>query len=258
MNSLSLEIFKKHLLNKNVEVLRAIQAQKTRKENFLKDTIERMIEINNLPPTISSAGAHAPVDGYMFEDKEYLAGQFIPYSFKEDDDFRVSSNNNDKIWTAKIKLPVSLLQEVQDFLNELHYESKVELGSKWNEDVEVAYFYIKTSPAYVNAIQEAALETKKAQIQEQNKHKGVSPEGKQTITATVISIKFEEGYYGITEKAMMKLENGSTVWGTLPKALQDAVSGDVVEFTATFTQAECKTHSFYKRPSKAKILELEI
>ena len=66
-------------------------------------------------------------------------------------------------------------------------------------------------------------------------------------------------YYdaGVDFKMLVELENKSTVWGSQISSLidVDADIGDLIEFTATFTQAENDdTHSFYKRPSKAKII----
>ncbi|UOK16777.1 hypothetical protein [Vibrio phage phiKT1024] len=88
--------------------------------------------------------------------------------------------------------------------------------------------------------------------------KGDAPNGKQTIKAKVIGLPIRENYYGIQHKMMIELENKSTAYGSLPAKIIDAEIGDIVELTATFESCEeDKTHAFFKRPTKASIMETE-
>ena len=88
-----------------------------------------------------------------------------------------------------------------------------------------------------------------------NKNKGDAPEGRVTVSGTVTSVKVYEDYYGVQCKMMVVLENGATVYGSLPKSIPFEYRGKV-QFTATFELAkDDKTHAFYKRPSKVIMLE---
>jgi hypothetical protein len=87
-----------------------------------------------------------------------------------------------------------------------------------------------------------------------------TPEGKQTFRGRVISVKDQEGYYGWTTKATVKVETPDGVWlawGTAPaKLLDDAadnndheLKGAEVEITATLTRSDRDEHfAFMKRP----------
>lgn len=90
--------------------------------------------------------------------------------------------------------------------------------------------------------------------EEANKIKGEAPAGKVHVTGVLTFTKVEvDPYYGPSEKMLVTLENGSTVWGTLPKALSVEM-GSKVEFTATFTVSNDFHHAFFKLPSKVKNL----
>lgn len=64
-----------------------------------------------------------------------------------------------------------------------------------------------------------------------------------------------DSYYGIQFKMFVELENGSTIYGSLPSKISEAEIGDKVSFSANFTHADDDdTHAFFKRPTKAKII----
>jgi hypothetical protein len=102
------------------------------------------------------------------------------------------------------------------------------------------------------------------------------PEGRQTITGTVLSVKLQDSYYGETWKMLVKVETpeGSfKVWGTVPQCFMlqanlrsdSAVEGGLawmhrthpmVTFTATVERSQKdESFGFFKRPAKAQILE---
>ena len=92
-----------------------------------------------------------------------------------------------------------------------------------------------------------------------------APQGKQSVTGTLVSIKWVTSDFGGSHKGVIDLGNGTKVWGTIPES-QIATSefvvgkgwittgiqaGDKVSFTATFEISEKDPlFSFYKRPSK--------
>jgi hypothetical protein len=63
--------------------------------------------------------------------------------------------------------------------------------------------------------------------------KGPAPVGRQTVTGTVLSTKVQESNFGAVKKMLLKLENNSRVWLTVPSKA-DADRGDVLTVTATF------------------------
>lgn len=87
------------------------------------------------------------------------------------------------------------------------------------------------------------------------------PEGVQTVTGTLVSIKSQEGYYGRTTlKMLVEDERGFKVWGTYPTAFyhdkEDADRGDRVTFTATLTRSDRdRDFGFFKAPKQAKVTE---
>lgn len=80
------------------------------------------------------------------------------------------------------------------------------------------------------------------------------PTGRVEIVGEIVAFKLQDSVYGSTMKVMI---NGGTwkVWGTLPKALDEAEKGDVVKFTATVEAAkDDESFGFFKRPTKASIV----
>lgn len=78
------------------------------------------------------------------------------------------------------------------------------------------------------------------------------PEGRQTITGTVLSVKTVETSYGDCEKSLIRDDRGFKVYGSVTAGWG---KGDRVTFTATIQPSQDdKKFGFYKRPTKAKIL----
>lgn len=81
------------------------------------------------------------------------------------------------------------------------------------------------------------------------------PEGRYTITGTLISTKAvvnQYSYYGeATIKMLVELDDGNRVYGTMPSALY-ADNGDRVQFDAAVTRSGDDEHfGWYKRPTKS-------
>ena len=98
------------------------------------------------------------------------------------------------------------------------------------------------------------VETAKAKAQEATEVKGEAPEGRVTVTGTVLSTKLVEGFYGSTLKMLLKLENNSKVWLTVPsKATINR--GDSITVAATFeVSKDDKSFAFGKRPSLVNVV----
>ena len=87
-----------------------------------------------------------------------------------------------------------------------------------------------------------------------------APEGRVTVTGTVLALKEQEGYaYNTYVTKMLVLvetpEGQYKVWGTRPTLKEGYVcKGDVVTFSADFTQShDDASFAFFKRPTKATI-----
>jgi len=80
-------------------------------------------------------------------------------------------------------------------------------------------------------------------------------EGRGVITGTVLSVEVRESNFGPQVKCRIAVDNGSVLWGTLPRAIESATPGDTVEFVATVTASgNDPTFGFFARPVKAKII----
>jgi hypothetical protein len=84
-------------------------------------------------------------------------------------------------------------------------------------------------------------------------------EGRYIIEGEVVSLKTESGYTWNSPdvtKVLVKLADGTKVYGTLPAAIDDAEKGDIVSFTATVTRST-KDHTFgiFKRPMQAHMMK---
>ena len=79
------------------------------------------------------------------------------------------------------------------------------------------------------------------------------PTGRVSVKGTVLSLKAVEGQYGITLKMFVKTTEGYTLWGSVPKGLQDVKKGEEVAFTATISPSESdRKHGYFSRPARAK------
>lgn len=80
-------------------------------------------------------------------------------------------------------------------------------------------------------------------------------EGKVTVEGVIVSFKTVDSGFGETVKMLVQCD-GYRVYGTCPKALDEAQAGDKVQFNATVTKSN-KDASFgtYSRPTKASIIK---
>lgn len=83
--------------------------------------------------------------------------------------------------------------------------------------------------------------------------KGVAIEG------VVVSVKWQDSYYGGTQKMLVVVETPEgefKVWGTVPSSLPNTEKGDRVSFVAEVSPSEDdKSFGFFKRPRNAQVVE---
>lgn len=212
---------------------------------------------NNIPPNEDINGRlHAPIDGYCDIDGKgvFGKGEFLPIPDSVFDRLEMQGITCDRYktdWRAKCKilLPLSVGEEIKTTLQN-DYGIDCSHGATFERNNQVsAYFYMKGNDALINALNTACETITAIQKEEEKKHKGIAPEGKVIVTGEILVVKVIEDYYGRTLKMLLKLENGATVWGTLPSVLSESERGDIVTISATFTHApDDNTHAFFKRP----------
>lgn len=88
---------------------------------------------------------------------------------------------------------------------------------------------------------------------------GPVPEGRLVLEGEVLSTKWQDSDYGGSLKMVVRLDNGSRVWGSVPSSMQAMEQpldrGDRVQFTATVEASrDDASFGYYKRPSKASRL----
>jgi len=90
-----------------------------------------------------------------------------------------------------------------------------------------------------------------------------APEGRQTVTGQIVSVKWHDSYYGRVCKMLVKLLDGNKVYGTVPESIHEYVAdtenasyNDLwVRFAGTFTRSETDEHfSTFKRPAKVEVI----
>lgn len=94
-----------------------------------------------------------------------------------------------------------------------------------------------------------------AQCAEENANTPNLVEGRYTIEGEVLTTKEQDSPYGTQLKQLVKMDNGTKVWGTVPNAIWDIDRGDRVRFDAKVTVSnDDRTFGFYSRPTKAEVL----
>lgn len=197
---------------------------------------------------------HAPFDGYLWENElgeveAYHAGSYLPY-VTELDNFDKPEYTGDHGWW-KLRLTYDMYKEIKAL-------NKVEIQTPYKVwDLEGGHkagmCKVRAHKTILEAIQAYSEAWYSNYYAELNKSKGEAPVGKQTVKGKVVSVKDWMGEYGPVFKMTVRLENGATVYGSLPKAVPADYRGDI-EFKATFEHAkDDTTHSFFKRPSSVVI-----
>ena len=159
-----------------------------------------------------------------------------------------------KIWKARcayLEANPALATAVEQAKNPLH------AGNSFVQDVisklnQYGYLTERQAAAVLKSLARD-VENASRKAAEAEEVKGDAPTGRVTVTGTVLSTKNVEGAYGWTTKMLLKLENNSRVWLTVPKGM-DTTKGNVVTLTATFTLSkDDKSFAFGSRPSLVSV-----
>lgn len=112
--------------------------------------------------------------------------------------------------------------------------------------------------ALVERIHDQETERLKRQRNQEDEVKVAAPEGRHTIEGRVLKTEWRDTEFGDRKVMTLKIETPKGVWlawGTVPSAIIRTERGDLVQFTATFKRGDDEHFAFFKRPSKAMVLE---
>lgn len=248
---------------------RGIKAYRTRCAKIAADLN------HDVEPTVSSAGLHAPFDGYEWETEyrhgTYLKGQFLPWP--EPEDWKGIKSGS---FTGETKITGVPVDRADDFIK--HFDElpqaqkliKVSRGADYKKDSDTfCYFYISKCPEdLIQAIEDylmgdiyklqrlAEEKTEQERAERDAAHMDGEDvtEGRQVITGTMLAMKRKETIYGLTLKMLVQDDRGFRVWGSVPSGL-DAMRDDRITFTATVQRSEKDSKfGFFKRPTKSQVL----
>ncbi|MBT1509345.1 hypothetical protein KIP88_02425 [Bradyrhizobium sp. SRL28] len=127
-----------------------------------------------------------------------------------------------------------------------------------NAPSEKAQAFLKLLLDRIERAPEIAAEKAAAKALEMANAKPVpAVEGRMVVKGEVLSIREQEGFYGIQHKMLVKAADGWKVWGSVPSSILGEVErGSVVEFNASLKQSDNDEYfGFFSRPSKAKVLK---
>lgn len=203
---------------------------------------------------------HAPFDGYLWENElgeveSYHGGSYLPY-VTELDYLDKPEYTGDHGWW-KLRLTSDMLSELMILRHETQCIEIRTPYKKWTleDNTIVVMSEVRAHKTILKAIQSASEEWFNNYYSSLKVNKGEAPVGKQVVKGKVVSTKVYQDYWGVSAKMMVRLENGATVYGSLPGIVDINYRG-TIEFKATFEQAkDDSTHAFFKRPSSVKIEE---
>lgn len=129
---------------------------------------------------------------------------------------------------------------------------------KWGNISDKAASYLGQLLDRIERAPEIAAEKAAAKALEMANAKPVPVvEGRVVVQGEVLSVREQEGFYGVQIKMLVKVEAGFKLWGSVPAALVDKVEkGSVVEFSAALQKSDDDEYfGFFSRPSKAKLIK---
>ena len=226
---------------------------------------------DGLQPTVDSNGRwHAPANGYMIantpdlanfvdgdELRPYAKGEFLPMPSNPENDFFGCN----VIPVSRHKSTFQIHGDFIKFIGESKHNKALEglpldlsVGKVWRDHkgVDTAYLYVKSPfktvvTAAIDALKQGYKAPKATPIT------GKAPEGLQTVEGVVVNLRsYRNEYHNtVNHKLLLELDNGCTVYGTIPKSLYDCSVGDRVQLRASFARKDDdNTKGYYKRPAQ--------
>ena len=135
--------------------------------------------------------------------------------------------------------------ELQAAIDELNNNPELHARNRFAHDIVAKYHRFGS----LSASQITALTESLQRDREDAGPKGIAPEGRQTVTGQVLSIKEKMNKFTNRSelKMLVKLANNSKVYAT---ALPGVIKGDTITFTATFKHSkDDRSFAFGERPT---------
>jgi len=227
-----------------------------------------------------SGRLHAPHDGYVwvwYEDdhefeSQYLAGQYLPFSkerlsvalgdFGEQTKFVVPADRADKFMTQWQELPAAAREIVNVYASRAFDDKhgkpmRYVTVSQCPQDIcEAIREKLVGDLVRLQKYAEEQREAERAKRDAAHEAGEDAPEGRVTITGTVLAFKWQESMYGDVLKMLVQDDRGFRVWGSVPASLDDAERESRITFTATVTASDKDAKfGFFKRPAKAAVID---
>ncbi len=80
-------------------------------------------------------------------------------------------------------------------------------------------------------------------------------EGRYEMEGEVFTVKWQDSFYGMTQKMGVKFADGNKVYGTVPNNISHVERGQKVKFVAKVERSEKdENFGFFSRPAKAEII----
>ena len=235
---------------------------------------------DGVEPTESSAGLHAPCDGYLYHwhkgdahfEGTFLAGQFLPWSSDHESHSSGAFTRDTRIGRVPRDRADRFIEGYTALPEAQRTRVRVSQGHSWKDrhsTEEFCHVYIsKCPPDICDAIRDylmgdlyklQRLAEQKAKdensARENAHHEGEDvPNGRQVITGVLLGKKYQDSEYGSVLKMLVQDDRGFKVWGSKPSTLK-ADRTDRIQFTATVTPSDTDPKfGFFKRPTKSKTL----
>lgn len=213
---------------------------------------------NNLEPVLDVNGRfHAPVDGYSWIDGEiYSGGSYLPFEDLGFSDEYYNPKDYNKLGYSNLMMPIEVYETLISYDRNNSFFQMKEKTKTWTYlGHEFCAFKIKTGQTLLKMLNEYKTQLEQElKSKKPDENKGFAPEGRAKVKGKVVETYSQFGAYGCELKMLVKLENNSTVYGTLPKSVDFNHRGDI-EFVATFKHSKDNTHSYFKRPIVSKVGE---
>ena len=244
---------------------KAAEAARAARKARIREVVDFDHEIE--PTKDCNGQLHAPCDNYFWRwpvidvdgdvvdclERTFMAGEFLPGVIKLNRPVGRLSNDYGR------RVDCVAAADAQRLICEFEQNPHITIsnGKEFErEGMTLCHLYVNTkcNDAF-EMIEEHFYAAYRAARKAANADVDPCPVGRVVITGEVLGTKTDYNAFGAVQKMLVKDDRGFKVWGTIPGSIT-AVKGCRVTFTATIEPSKDDDRfGFYKRPTKAAILE---
>lgn len=157
------------------------------------------------------------------------------------------------------KLRAKFNETNEEFLKVLENASKMNLSNGFLIDIIAKFHNTNNVPSELQVKMflisfEKYLNFQKCHEEEQTQLTSC-PEGRITISGTILAIKNHESQFGLSWKMLVLDDRKFKIWGSLPSKLSVEDKGKKVKFDAMITKSnKDQSFGFFKRPTKVCLI----